>query len=90
MTVWLLLGGAFFAYLAWDARKLTQRQGPEVPYEVEAAVRDEKLDGVSLVEQSRRASWNRRYGIGDTSQMAAAWTFLSALCVVGAVVSAVA
>ena len=79
MTIWLFIGAAVFGLLAFDAWRMG-RQSRELPYELEAEVRGESVEGVSLVEQQVRQSWHRRFGLGKASDIVWFWLLLTACC----------
>ena len=85
MTIWLLVLGVVFFYLAWDARHFTSATD-NTPYEVGATARGEPLSGVPLHEQLRRKAWHRRHGLGGPGQIAWVWAVLAIGCFAGAIV----
>jgi hypothetical protein len=88
LAIWLLIPAALFAYLAFDAWSLGSTS-ESAPYNIEANVRGEPLNGVPLREQIRRKAWSRRYGIGEPSQVLWVWLILAAGCLAGAAFGAV-
>jgi hypothetical protein len=88
VAIWLLIPAALFAYLAFDAWRLGT-SSEAAPYDTEAKVRGEPLDGVPLHEQMRRKAWSRRYGMGEPSQVLWVWLILAVGCLAGAAFGAV-
>ncbi|MDT8989564.1 hypothetical protein RQP54_01670 [Curvibacter sp. APW13] len=84
MNLLLLIAALVFTCLAYDAWKLSV-PADKVPYSVTADDLGQPLDGIPLMEQSKRKDWNSRYGLGDLSQTFWLWTILALACAIGAV-----
>lgn len=76
-TVFLLALGGVFAFLAYDAWRLSAPPR-EVPYEVTARPLGLEVDGVPLSELEKRKEWSLRHGFGDLSASYLLWAILAA------------
>lgn len=85
MSWFLFLAAVFFAWLAYDAWKVTV-PAATVPYAITVKGSGQSIDGVPLPEQETRKHWNLRFGIGDLSQTVWLWSILALACAVGSVV----
>ena len=83
-SLFLLLGALLFAWLAYDAWKLSIPAN-DTSYPVSARLLGQSSDGVPADELHSRKQWNSWRGLGDLSQSVWLWCVLSLTCAIAAI-----